>query len=1254
MRASLRRAGLAAVVLGACACAGTPERGRGDGALAALDALVVRSDAAGAAALASRHLARAPGDPLARLAAALLARRGLDPAAEAGHLVALAASAPGHPLALVALRRLGELADESPAIAGAIEDGLAPPLAAGALSGVAAYRARVARIAAAEALGEHGRAARLRADNGSISAWTLAGPFGVRRAFDFALPLPPDGGALPLAAPAPFGGAPRPTRTLPAPDGTIALEGEPGGADVFYLAADVTLATGGRYLLSVGTSMSARVHVDGALAHERLDYAAHLPTVVHVPVALAPGVHRVLVKVARAGDRAGLHLALAREDGAPSDVTSAPAPPGAAPPAAAPPGIGEPVHGARAIAAALERALEPGLGSYLAGLDAAPIDREGAKALLAEAAEALPASAAVRVARAGVIASDPTLDGHVARSRAEGELREALARDAGHGAARVALAAILRGAGRLDEADELLAAAAAQPRPAAPALALELARLAAARGLPERAEALVAEAIAAGGGCRALELGRELAGARGAVALEDGRTRSAAGCRDGRERLSEHLRRRGDLAGAEEALLPVVRARPWAIEPALALAAVHVAAGSPGRGAAVLEAALAIWPRSGRLQKRLADLRELGGDAAAARAARERALLLDGGDLGLRRALALEEGREVLDGWAEDASSAIRAYEAARRTDDTSSAMVLDAAAVEHHRGGAFTERVHQVIHVLDREGVDQFGEVTVPPGAQVLALRTLKPDGKAVEPERVGGKDSVSLAGLEPGDYVRLEYLRAFRADGDGAAAEPFFFRADGSRLFRSTYAIVAPEGLGVTVDAHGTAPPAPLHADGREVFRVTAWDVPAHVPEPGQPSLLEIFPYLQAGVGGGREVVHADLADAVAGKARSTEELRAFARRVRAEAGEDPTPGALARAAWARVSRDILGNGGAFGEDASEILSRGRGSRLTVLRAVLAELGIRARVALARPFAADPSPRRFPSHASWSQPLLRMELGEETVWHDPALRSAPLGTVPSPALDVEALLLPEPGEPLEVVRTPERPIVEERREVVIRIALRPDGGAALEGEDRYHGAAAAAGKAMVERLDATERRQVIEASLARSFPDVSLDSAEMDGEQDPRRPFVIRWRGTAPSLARASNGGLVLDAPVVPARLGARYVQVAARTTPLVVPLTERVDARVEVIAPEGLVPAPAQASAVDGEFGSFARAERADGRTLVNEERLVLRRGRVAPARYADFASFATTVDHLQERAMTVVAREAPPVGPAAPASAGAEAP
>ena len=1202
-------------------------------------------------ARAAARVAARPDDAWARLARALLARRAADAATETSELLAAATAAPRDPVALVALRRLSELADDSPELSRAVEAGLAGPLAAGRFRGVAAYRARVARIVAAESLGELERVAALRAENGAVRAWTIAGPFGRRRALDFVATWPAESGVLPESVPAPWSGPARPTRTLPAPDGSVALDGEPGGADVFVLAADVAVARGGRYLVSLGTGLSARVTIDGALVHERRDFAGWLPTVVHVPVSLGAGVHRVVVKVARTGDRASLHLAFAREDGAPSDAVAAPVRPGAPPPAAPRPDVGAPVHGARALAAALApEAGAPG-AALLAGLDAAGIDRESAKALLAEAAAALPRSAAVRWARATVVAGDGTLDPQVAAARAETGLRETLALDPGHDAARIALAALLRHGGRLEEAEELLGAA---PAPAArtpsrgreASLALARARVAEARGFPEAAEAQVSEALAGGAGCRALELGRDLAQRRRAVALEDERVRSAVACRDGRERLADHLRRRGDLAGAAAALAPVVASRPWAVEPAVALAAIRAAGGDLPQAVQVLAAARAIWPRSARLEKKLSDVLELGGDAKGARAARERALLDDGGDLALRRRLALEDGGEVLDAWAEDATSAIRAYQAARRTDDTSSAMVLDAAEVEYHRGGAFTERTHQVIHVLDPHGVEQSGEVSLPPGAEVVVARTLKPDGRSLEPERVArdGKGTISLAGLEPGDYVEVEWVRADRGLGATVASDPFFFRSEGTRLFLSRYVVAAPRGLGLMVDPHGLSSVAVVAEGGSEVVRVEAQDVPAHVREPGQPPMGEFMPHVQVGLGGDRTEVQADLADVFAPLVRPTEELRAFAAEIRRAAGPGATPEALARAAWTRVAKEILGSG-EDGGPASEALSRGRGSRLLVLQAVLTELGIRSRVALARPYGSDATPRRFPSHGAWPHALLRIEAGG-TIWHDPTHRLAPLGTIPSTVLGVEAIVLPAPGEPLEVTRTPQRAPVEDRRELAVSIALRPDGGATVSGAEQYHGASAAAARSGIERLDRSDRRQIIEALLARSFRGLVLSEAEMLGVTDADAPVTLRWKGTLGALARPSDGGLVLDAPLLPARLAARLSQLATRTTPLVIGAPELSRQRIEIEVPEGLRPVAAPPASVEGPFGAFTRTERVEGRKLVREERLELRRGRIPPDRYAEFTTFAAAVDLIQQRPVTFGRGEVASAVPAPP--------
>jgi hypothetical protein len=316
-----------------------------------------------------------------------------------------------------------------------------------------------------------------------------------------------------------------------------------------------------------------------------------------------------------------------------------------------------------------------------------------------------------------------------------------------------------------------------------------------------------------------------------------------------------------------------------------------------------------------------------------------------------------------------------------------------------------------------------------------------------------------------------------------------------------------------------------------------------------------------------------------------------------------------------------------------------------------VLTELGVRSRIALARPYGSDPTPRRFATHAGWSQALLRIEAGGETIWHDPTWRTAPLGTIPSNVLGVEALVLPAPGEPLEVARTPERPPVEDRREVAVSIALRPDGGATASGEERYTGASAAAAKAAIERLDRIDRRQVIEGMLARTFRGISLSEAEVLGEGDPDAPVTLRWRGDVPALARVSETGLALDAPLLPARLAARFTQLAARTTALLVATPELSVQRVELEVPAGFVPVAAPPASIDGPWGSYVRTERADGRRLVREERIELRRGRVPPERYGDFAGFAAAVDQVQQRPAAFPRAEVPAGVPPIPAGSAA---
>ena len=1209
----IRRAARAVLLI--ALVAGLPARAASVAGPSGFDAWLAQADPTAAAVRFRADAIRDPSDPWPLLGEAMLAERSLDEDAEAGALLALVAAAPRHPLALVALRRLGELSLASPPVADRVDEALARALGGSNLPGTAAYRARVVRAAIAEMRGAYPEAAGMRARNGVANAWTLAGPFGAYHALELDRPFSPEQGAWP----------PPGARNLPAPDGAFALDGESVPGDVWYVAADAVLARGGRYLLAVGTTASVRVFLDGKPVAERRAWAGWPSAVQLSRVEISPGTHRFLVKLTRGAGRANLALTLARDDGSDADVTWAAATgPG---PAVASGELPRTVLGARALAEALEPDGGPVLSRLVAARDRVENDRQAALALLDEAAGLAPAAAPVRAARGDALVGDPTLAERTAQGKAEAEWQEAARIDPGSAATRILLAEVATAGGRLDDAEALLATlpekAAARPR-----ARLVRARLLAARSHPEAAESLVLEASRAGS-CAATATLAEMASRRDAIALEDEAALAGGRCPGGAERLAEHRFLRGDLPGAAAAWSAIARAAPARIDARIALVRVLVAQGDTSSAAAELVDLARIWPSDAQIQRRLGEVLELGGQGTAARAARERALALEGADLVLRRALALEDGHEVLADLAVDGPATIRDYEAARVPVTTPASLVLDAAAVEAWPGGAITERTHQVIHVHDARGVEKWGEVEVPPGATLLKLETRKRDGRVLEPEMHGGdKRTLSAAGLEPGDYLELEWIRSVptrRPASPGWLSEPFFFRGEDLPFFLSTYAVAAPAGE-LQLDVRNMPVPPVVREGSRDVMRAEARQVAALVDEPGSPGISEYVPMVMAGSGEGIDGLALAAADGFLERIRPGREIEALARSIRFPPGEPPRTGeALLRAAFQQVMEKVDGTG-PFTDQASHVLSRGRGSRTLLLVALLDALGIPARVALVRPFYVDPAPWLFPRLDLYAAPAVRAEVGGTVHWLDPSTRWAPFGTLPPGARDAEALVLPRPGETLRRERTPALP-APDRSEVLLRIQVDPGGGATIEGVESYFGFEGAGAKLAIEKLDQIGRRRAIEQSLSRSFRSLQLDEVRFVGEREVGSPLVIRYRARVGALARASGGRLAVEDVPYPPRLGHRFAPTASRESPLLIGVGDLSSLRIELTPPPGAVPVAGAPVKVEAPQGSFTREERVEGGRLVREDRLELRRARIPVEAYPAFARFAAAVDEAQ---------------------------
>ncbi|HEY0838679.1 MAG TPA: tetratricopeptide repeat protein, partial [Vulgatibacter sp.] len=888
--------------------------------------------------------------------------------------------------------------------------------------------------------------------------------------------------------------------------------------------------------------------------------------------------------------------------------------------------------GARAIASALEP--EVGiLAAYVAAGSTHHSDREGAKAILEDALRAVPGSPPLLQLRAEIGRADDGLPKAIGQARAASDLEAVLAKDPSNPRARWSAAAILRDAGRHEEAEGKLTAAEGESTGSA-TLALARARIALARGFDVQAWQHARDAVERDpGSCHAGTILFDLARRADAAGEMEDAAQRFAGCPGGRARLAGLLASRGHDDEALRLYRELLAEDPQDPAAALRLSERLLAAGDAAGAARLVLGLEELWPRSSFLPRRRAQLLERAGDLDGAGRARERALALDGSDLALRRMDAFRAGKDLLAQYDRDGLEVIREFEGRRRSFDTATVTVFDFAAVEAFEDGSFVERVHVISKVLDKRGVDVLGEAHVPSGAEVIHLRTIKKDGSILEPESIGGKESVSLPNLDVGDYVEMEWLLATPARGVGMpgwSASPFYFRTAGTPLVESVYVARAPKGM--SLDLHNGAPAPEVLEDGDHVtLRVVSRDNPAFVAEPAGVRGEEFLPWVQAGAGADELSLGWLYADGLAQATERTSEVAAWARAIAARVpGAGRNRAALVRAIYDQAMEDVEGSDSSVGSSASRVLAQKRGNRALLVKAALDELGIPSRWAVVKTYDQSPAAFRFPRASRWSYLALVVRPDPEggQLWLDPTVRWAPFGRLSPAAEGSPAMLLPETGtESPQEVGTPGGSDLPRGRVVEVRLTLREDGTLVGEGSERYLAFDAAWARGSLEKLDEDSRKQAVESALAKGFRGLTLDELAIDPPDG--ESLVLRYRFTVPTATHDLGQGMrSLDLDFFAANLGRRYLTRGDRETALFLRAPEKVETRIDLELPPSVrvVGAP-DAARETGRFGDYKRSVAASPGRLAIEESLEVARGRVRPHEYREFARWVLSVDRAQ---------------------------
>ena len=1204
-------------------------------ALAGFHALLVQADFTKAQSLFETAVKRAPPDPYALMGEMLIQQRLAHPERALLAALELCQRSAAHPLASAAARYVFDVAGTSTALDEVIVARAQKALSAG-VPGEPAHLLRAAIAIVQGYRGADSEQGSTLADMGTVDRFTILGPFSPFHLLDFDQLAPVErSGSVAGPVPTPFG--PISPRTLVSPEGRFNLANEGPVGDIYVLAVDLDVSEQDDYVVRTVTSSANKAYLDGTLLWSRRSFAKSSSVVISRAVELAPGRHRLLLKLRKNEVAASLAVYVGRQSGRPANLRFATAE-----------GIPARWSGvrltqlrfsfpdARDYEAALEADAGRALAAYLAIRDGSARDRDGAKRLMADLTS-IASGPAITSLRAELALGDRTISTKLAHGRATRDLEATLEKDRSDVAALVSRANLALDDGQISEAADLVKEARDVHHPVGFPIPLLEARVDFALGLDAKADQDALEALTLQPGlCEAQGMRYEIARRREAAAPADSLLEQLKFCPGAELRAAEHFRTRGDLATSERLYQHVLAREPGFLASASSLVAVQLAQKRYLEAAQVLEKQVALWPRSASTLKRLADVYGHAGRDQDALKARKRALELDGSDLSLRRSVErAETGKELLDDLAIGAKTAIANYDAQHGSEEAAGAYVLDAAAVRAYPDGSTVDRIHIVQKVLDQAGVSEIAEVSIPPGAQALVLRTLKPDGTFLEPETIEGKETISLPGVQVGDYVEYEYLQAHASRGPAApgfTTPSFYFQTARFPNNWSTYKVAAPKGAGLTVDAHHMKARGPEVRGDEEIFSHEERQVPPFIPEPNSPpSGTEYLPFVSVGAGAqGNDAVLAIFADGYIERGQVTYEVEKFA----AAAAQGKSGKDAARAVHEAVMQQISGRDTGLTQSASPSIAEGRGSRLWALKASLEAIGIPARIAVVRSFAADPAPYLFPTEGLLSYICVFAELpGGEELWLDTSIRFAPFGQLPEQAMGQrDAWLMPEPGKLLLHKKTPAaRP--DASKQVKLELRLSPQGDLAGTAEEVYHGFDGAQLGEALEALSSTQRYQALQAALSRNYPGAELTSLSADIKRQVGAPVSIRYTFVASRYARTEGRRLILPTLTFPVRLGQRFVQVSSRQTPLFIDGTEKQNLSAILTVPAGFSLLAPLGTRSDSPYGSFVRRERQDSSQVVVEEDYQLNMGRIPVDKYDGFARFAGEVDLLQARDLTL---------------------
>jgi cellulose synthase operon protein C len=547
-----------------------------------------------------------------------------------------------------------------------------------------------------------------------------------------------------------------------------------------------------------------------------------------------------------------------------------------------------------------------------------------------------------------------------------------------------------------------------------------------------------------------------------------------------------------------------------------------------------------------------------------------------------------------------------------------------DAAVVDSN--GSRWLYTHRIIRLLSRDGVLNYGEVSVPRGAEILHLRTIAANGQISEPEFNQHKPTVSMPALAAGDSIEEEFLQ--RTPGEETRFE---FGSWDAPILYSRFTLIAPPS-----DKPLEAPESKPAKAIDEGFVATTWefnDLLQPIREGSLPEASQFPSVVLAGefatIDALREHAQEQLLSASVPGARAYQLANELSTASKAD---------TARALYRHVMRSIEDDetNGLSGQivSAEDSLDNNEGDRAATLLALSRAAGIDTRLLLARELGAHHEA------SSFSNPILEFRFADgKRLLADVQNDGLPLGAV-SPQLDTDHALpvidfLSNGTE----LRTEEAVALApgvpgERSTADGKLEITTDG--TLHADVIIHMAPwrASQMRGVLRTVNAPDRPRFFQQLAMRLFPGATEATGEVLHENDPDEQLSIHVVCSAPSFVDLRRRSVDIDQITPALGLRSMYAKSASRTAPLLIDSVLFESSVFDVTVPDGVTFANGVDTQLKSEFGSYSTSVRQTSTRVWQMKRdFNVPLQIVAPDHYQAFSAFANRIDSIERQRLSL---------------------